>query len=331
MLMFHRHRRLLAVAVLVPVALAACGDDDDTTTGATTAPATTAAASTTAASAAAAGSFPVTVADDTGEVTIAAQPTAIVSLSPSLTETLFAVGAGEQVIAVDELSNFPDDAPVTDLSGFEPNLEAIAAHEPDLVLVSDDIGDVVAGLRAIDVPVLLFGAPVDMDGAYTQIERIGAATGHVGEAAELVAQMQTDIDAIVARVPARDAPLTYYHELDATYFSITSETFLGELYGLLGLRNIADAAAGAADSGGYPQLSAEYIVDANPDMIFLADASFGESPETVAARPGWGSVAAITTGAVFPVNEDLASRWGPRVVEYLDTIATHVETVAATA
>jgi len=330
MFMFHRYQRVgrvAALAVVVPLALAACGDDDDEATQSSTGTPTTtvAAAPTTTAAPADEAAFPVTVAADNGEVSIEFRPERIVSLSAALTESLYGVGAGDQVVAVDALSNYPPDAPVTDLSGYEPNIEAIAAHEPDLVVVSNDIGDVVAGLDAIGIPVLHLGAPADIDGAYSQIEQLGAATGHVGDAAELVANMQTDIDAIVARMPKRDAPLTYYHELDNTYFSVTSESFIGALYGELGLTNIADEATGAADSGGYPQLSAEYIVSANPDVIFLADAAFGESSETVAARPGWASMTAVTTGAIFPVDEDLASRWGPRIVDFLDSVATQLE------
>ncbi len=327
--MFHRYRRVVALAVVMPLALAACGDDDDVASQPSAEEPTTIAPAATTAAGIEEGAFPVTVAADNGEVTIEARPERIVSLSPSLTESLFGVGAGDQVVAVDALSNYPAGAPVTDLSGYEPNIEAIAAQDPDLVVVSDDIGDIVAGLDAIGIPVMHLGAAADIDAAFAQIERIGAATGHVGDAAELVANMQTDIDAIVARLPKRDAPLTFYHELDNTYFSVTSESFIGALYNVLGLTNIADEAAGAADSGGYPQLSAEYIVSANPDVIFLADAAFGESAETVAARPGWGSMTAVATGAIIPVDQDLSSRWGPRIVHFLDSVATQLEQVQA--
>ena len=250
-------------------------------------------------------------------------PERIISLSPSLTEMLFAIGAGEQVEAVDEQSDFPDDAPTTDLSGFEPNVEAIVDYDPDLVLISNDIGDVVAGLDAAGVETLLLPAAQTLQETYDQIEQLGGATGHVGDAAELVSDMKADIDDLATQVPERDEPLTYYHELDPTYFSVTSKTFLGELYALAGLENIADAAD--TDSSGYPQLSAEHILEQDPDLIFLADTvCCQQDADAVAARPGWSELSAVQNDGVVELDDDIASRWGPRVVELLRTIVKAV-------
>ena len=125
-------------------------------------------------------------------------------------------------------------------------------------------------------------------------------------------------------LPKRAEKLTYYHELDDTYYSVTSSTFIGQLYSLVGLRNIADEAKGAG--GGYPQLSAEYIVDADPDLIFLADTKCCEqTAASVAARPGWGEIAAVRNGAVVEVDDSLASRWGPRIVEFVRAVALALE------
>ena len=263
--------------------------------------------------------FPVTVIAGNGEVTIEQRPGRIVSLAPTATEVLFAIGAGEQVVAVDEFSNYPEEAPTTDLSGFEPNLEAVADLDPDLVVVSDDLNDIVSALTAVGIPVIHHPAAVSLDDAYTQIEQLGAATGNPEAAAELVAAMASDIDDLSGSVPDRADPLTYYHELDGSLFTVTSATFIGEMYGLAGLENIADAAEGADTL--YPQLSAEYIIESDPDLIFLADTQCcGESAETVAARPGWDQITAVTSGAVFALDDDIASRWGPRVVDLLETI-----------
>ena len=126
-------------------------------------------------------------------------------------------------------------------------------------------------------------------------------------------------------------PLTYFHELDTALYTVTSDTFIGQIYGLLGLESIADEAAGAADAGGYPQLSEEFIVDADPDVIFLADAQCcDQSPATVAARPGWENLTAVTSGNVVVVDEDVASRWGPRTVDFLREVAEALS-VGATA
>jgi iron complex transport system substrate-binding protein len=248
-----------------------------------------------------------------------AVPERIVSLSPAATEMLFAIGAGDQVVAVDDQSDYPEDVPKTDLSGFQPNVEAIAGYEPDLVVISNDTGDLVSSLEELDIEVLLQAAPVDLDGAYSQIKELGTATGHTSQAAELVEEMKVDIKALLNDLPDDVAGMTYYHELDAGLFSVTSATFIGAVYGLMGLENIADAVDDP--QGGYPQLSAEFIVEADPDFVFLADAEFGESPEKVAARPGWESITAVENDTVIAVDADLSSRWGPRVVDFIRLVA----------
>ncbi len=270
--------------------------------------------------------FPVTIQAANGDVTIAERPERIVSLSPTATEMLFAIGSGEQVEAVDDQSNYPAEAPVTDLSGFEPNVEAIASYEPDLVVYSTEPGNLGESLEGLGIPALWQDAAATLDAVYEQIDQLGVATGNVSEAEEVVETMRGEIEAIVGSIEPPDPPLTFFHELDDTYYSVTSSTFIGQLYSLVGLENIADEAKGAG--GGYPQLSAEYIVDADPDLIFLADTKCcGQSPGTVAKRPGWDRIAAVENGGVISLDDDVASRWGPRVVDYLRRIAEAVADV----
>jgi iron complex transport system substrate-binding protein len=267
--------------------------------------------------------FPVTIDATNGEVTIVARPERIVSLSPTATEMLFAIRAGDQVEAVDDQSNYPPDAPMTDLSGFEPNVEAIVSYEPDLVVYSTEPGDLGTTLDDLGIPALQQPAATTLDDVYEQIEQLGLATGSVSEAEAVVERMRAQIRSIAASIEPPSEPVTYYHELDDTYYSVTSSTFIGQLYSLVGLKNIADEAKGAG--GGYPQLSAEYIVDADPDLIFLADTKCcGQSPRTVSKRPGWDRIAAVENGGVIPLDDDVASRWGPRVVDYLRRIAEAV-------
>lgn len=276
------------------------------------------------------GGFPVTIDAANGSVTIPQQPERIISLSPTSTEMLFALGAGDQVVAVDDNSNYPPEAPTTDLSGFEPNVEAVAEFDPDLVVVSDDVNDILKSLKALDIPAIQQPVAQVFDDTYAQIEQLGAGTGHVAEAAELVGSMQSEIEELAASAPVFDEPPTYYHELDQTFFTATSETFIGQVYSLAGLQNIADAAKGAGT--GYPQLSAEYIIDANPDLIFLSDTKCcDQSAKTVAQRPGWSKLTAVKTGAVVELDDDIASRWGPRVVEFFAVVVsalTELETAA---
>ena len=250
-------------------------------------------------------------------------PTRIVSLSPTATEDLFAINAGKQVIAVDDQSTFPQAAPRTKLSGFKPNVEAIARYKPDLVVIANDTNKLAAQLKKLKIRVLIQPAATDLSQVYAEIAQLGAATGHRPKAAKLVASMKSRIAGIVASVPARSTPLTYYHELDPTFYSVTSSTFIGKIYGLLGLKNIADDATGA--ESGYPQLSSEAIVAKNPSLVFLADTKCCQiNAAAVAARPGWSNVAAVTNGGVVELDDDIASRWGPRVVSFLKTVADRV-------
>ncbi len=318
-------RRIMLILTLLAIVACSAEGGSTTTTGevATTTvasdPTTTAEPdpTTTAADA----GFPVEVSDASGAVTIEAMPESIVSLSSTGTEMLFAIGAGEQVVAVDEFSTYPTEAPITDLSGFTPNIEAIVGYEPDLVVISFDPGELVSGLEAVGVPTLLLPTALSLDDSYTQLEVLGSATGHVGEAAEAVAQMQADIDEIVATTSI-PAGVTFYHEVDATLFSASSNSFLGQIYGLLGLTNIADEAD--TDGTGFPQLASEYIVSQDPDIIYLADVDFGVTPESLSERPGWAEMSAVQNDAIVPLEAYLASNWGPRVVELLGLIAESV-------
>lgn len=318
--MFRNH--VPGVALSLALVLAACGGGDATST---TTVATTTSQDSTTSTAIQAAEFPVTVEWNGITTTIEAQPQAIVSLSPTATEMLFAVGAGSQVIAVDEYSYYPDDAPVTDLSGFTPNLEAIVSYAPDLVVVSDDIDGIVSALGGVGIPTLVLPGVATTDEVFDQIRVVGAATGNVSRADELASEMESEIDALVSGIDRPDEPLTYYHELGSdgggSFYSVTSSTFIGEVFGAFGLENIADPAD--TDGFGYPVLSVEFLLDADPDLIFYTSCC-GDTPETIAARPGWDSITAVQNGALYELNDDLASRWGPRLVEFFRLVATAI-------
>jgi iron complex transport system substrate-binding protein len=286
--------------------LAACGSSStDTATDDTSVDTTVAVAD-----------FPVTV----GDLTLEVRPERIVSMSPTATEMLFAIGAAGQVIAVDNYSNFPAEAAnLEKVDSFEPNVEAIAGLEPDLVIATYDPGNLVEQLNVLDIPVFFAGAVADLEGAYEQLEQIGALTGNLAAAQEFAASMRSDIDSIVASVDPAAAELSYYYELDPTLYSVTSNTFVGGVMSLFGLTNIAD---GVEEGNDYPQLSAEVIVEKNPDIIMLADTLCCEqTAATVAARDGWADLAAVQNGNVVVLNDDIASRWGPRLVDLVRTVA----------
>jgi iron complex transport system substrate-binding protein len=266
--------------------------------------------------------YPLVISSGGYSTTITKKPTRIISLSPSATESLFEIGAGKQVLAVDSLSNFPKSAPITQLSAFEPNVEAIAALKPDLVVLSVDAMKsmvVKEALEKLKIPVLMEKAPETLAQAYKEIEVLGAVTDRTAEAKKVTFKMASLIKSIINRTK-KSVKITFFHELDNTLYSVTSDTFIGKVYKDFGLINIADKAAGA-DSYGYPQLSAEYLLKADPDVIFLADAEYGESAATVKARAGWSGITAVTKKNVFALPNDIPSRWGPRLVDFYRYVA----------
>jgi iron complex transport system substrate-binding protein len=312
-----------AAAVACAAALAGCSS-----AGSSASSASSVSAAPSAAKAAAASSFPVTVKTANGTVTIKAMPARIVSLSPTSTEDLYAIGAGQQVVAVDQDSNYPVGVPKTGLSGLTPNIEAIAKYNPSLVVAWENTGGLVSGLAKLGIPVLLEPAVSTLAGAYAQIEQLGEATGHTAQAQRVVATMKEQIAADVKKAGASHKNLTYYWELSANpYYSVTSRTFIGQIVGMFGLKNIADAADKASD-GGYPELSEEYIVTARPQIIFLADNQpndGGQTPAVVAKRPGWSAIPAVKNHEVIALNDDIASRWGPRLPQLVAQIALAIE------
>lgn len=326
-------RRLIPLAIVAAMVTAACGSSD---AGGSEPPSTQPTASvsrtttteqeeTTTTTKAADDGFPVVVDAPNGLVRIESRPERVVSISPTSTEVLFAIGAGEQVVAVDSMSNFPTHAPVTDLSAFTPSVEAIASYEPDLVFLSFDPGDIVAGLEAIGIPVILHGTAFAVDDAFAQWEQTGAATGHIAAAVGLVADTVASMESAFGSLSDLDVAMSYYYELDPTLYSVTSETFIGDLLEPSGMMNIADA--GDPDGSGYPQLSAEYVVASDPTLILLADTKCcGASAETVAERPGWDTLTAVMSDSVVELDDDVASRWGPRIAELvMDVVEAMLE------
>ncbi len=312
--------------VVLGLTMAACGGTASIGTGeetsttsststVTTAPSTTTTTTESTGGESDTGAFPVTLDTPAGPLVLDERPDSIVSLSPTATELLFAIGAGPQVVAVDEFSTHPPEAPVTDLSGYTPNVEAILSYDPDLVVVANDLDSVVSSLTAVGVPVLLQPAVETIEGIPGQLVQLGVATGNREGAEAAVEEMTVRLDEALARVPDLDQPLTYFHELDPSLYTVTSDTFIGSVYELVGLVNIADPAD--EDGFGYPQLSEEFVIEADPDLIFLAD---GERPETVGERAGWSSLSAVVDDAVFEVDADISSRWSHRIVEFLEQV-----------
>ncbi len=265
--------------------------------------------------------FPVTIVTAEGKVTVAKRPLRVISLSPTATESLFAIGAGPQVVAVDNQSDYPKSVPKTSLSGYTPNVEAIAGYRPDLVVAAYDPKGLSAALRKLGIPVVVQGAASTFRGAYQQIRQLGLVTGHVSDAARVITGMKTKINRIVRASRPKAGGLSVYHELTPDLYSASTKSFVGKVYEALGLRNIADSADTAGT--GYPQLSAEYVVSQSPDLIVLADSvCCGQTAATVAARPGWDRIKAVRSGSIVRIDDSIASRWGPRLVNFFRALAS---------
>jgi iron complex transport system substrate-binding protein len=267
-------------------------------------------------------SFPLTVRDAGGTVSLRAAPRRVLSLSPTATEDLFAIGAGPQVSAVDARSDYPAGAPHTSLSALEPNLEAIAAVRPDLVVISDESPPSLAReLRKLGLTVLVDPAARTLASAYQQILELGLATDHAGAARALVACMRSRIGMLAESVRAHVRHRSVYDEISPDFYAASSRTFVGKLLSMFGLRNIADAAPDPTGVG-YPKLSAEYVLAANPEVVLLSDSDCcKQSAAAVAARPGWARMAAVHDRDVIALGDDVASRWGPRTVDLAALIA----------
>lgn len=295
----------ITVALALAAIATACGGGQEEAAPATTTPSPSPA-------------FPATVTGSDGKsVTLAAAPQRIVALAPSFVEVLYAVGAGDSVVAVDDNTDFPPEAAAkTKISGFQPSVEGIADQSPDLVIITYDPGGLREALGRLNIAVLNLNAPESVQGTFDQIQLLGQATGHQDEAEKLVSDMRAGVDAITAKLADVQQGPTVFHELDSTYYTAGPGSFVDDLYTTLKASNIA-AGTGQA----YPQMSAEAIILGNPQVIVLADEDAGESPQTVAARPGWGQIAAVQNQRVYTVDPDIVSRPGPRLVDALQTLA----------
>lgn len=263
--------------------------------------------------------YPLTVIDDLGrEVTLTAEPQRLIAMVPSHTELVCALGACERLVAVDDFSNHPE--AVNDLphlgSAFTPDLEALVALEPDLVLV-DEYSEMAAALSELGI-VVYAGTPQSLDEIFDSYEIVGALLNREAEAALLADRVRGTIDAVAARTAGIE-PVRVYFEIDATPYSVGPNSFIGLLLARAGGISIVPA-----DLGDFPQIDPEFVVAADPEMIVLADAPFGESLATLRERPGWSALGAIEKGAVAELSQaqvDLLNRAGPRVGEAVQFLA----------
>ncbi len=248
----------------------------------------------------------------------------IVSLAPSNTEILYAIGAGDQVVGRDEFSDYPAEAkdlPSVGGSMGEYDFEAIAALEPDLVLATAiNTPKQVKALEELGITVYMLPNPDDLDGLYANLTTVGQLTGHEAETQVLVDSLKARVQVVLEKVAISSYLPVVFYELDGTDpakpWTAGPDTFMSKWISLAGGRNVGDE----MDSS-WAQISQEALIVANPEIILLGDAAYGMTPEQVAARPGWDAIAAVESGKILVFDDNLISRPGPRLVDALETLA----------
>ena len=319
-------RALVTLASLVLV-VAACSGGAATASPPTTSPPAASAPPSAAPSVAAspsAAAFPISLTDDEGTaVEIAAEPERIVSLTPATTEILFAIGAGERVVATTDFDDYPPEAvALPDVASFTAvDVEKIVGLEADLVLAGgNNFNDpaAIAQLRSLGTPVVVTYA-ADIEGVLRDIELVGAAVGEADAARDLAVSMQARFDQVGAATAGLERPRVFY-ELDATteIYTAADDSFVEQMIELAG---------GDPITTGSPtsfSISLERLIDADPQLILLGDAAYGVTPEIVAARPGWAVMTAVRDGRITAVDDIVITRPGPRLVEGLRQLAAAI-------
>ena len=301
-----RTAALVAATTLAVAALGACGSSGP--------PASTG-------SAGGSTAFPLTVQATNGRVVVQHRPSRIVSLSPTATQMLYSIGAGSQVVAVDEYSTLPANAPHTNLNALEVSAEGLETYRPDLVLLAPGgQANLISQLAVLHVPALMLPPANNLSDTWSQYRQIGRATGHQAQANAEISHLQSEVTAAVNSAGTAGRGKTYYIEFSSDLYTATSKTFDGTMFALMGMKNIADTAGGGSD--GYPQLSAEFLLKADPDYVFLADdVCCGQSAATFGARAGYSTLSAVTNHRIFLINDNVAGQWGPNIVEFVQDVA----------
>lgn len=269
---------------------------------------------------------PVVVKDGEGKEFRMDKPAQkIISLAPSNAEILYAIGAGKQVVAREDFTNYPEEVkslPSVGGSTGKYSLEQIAKLQPDLILASPlTAPDVIKSLQDITPNVFVVPNPKDMEGLYANLQTVGTLTGHQAEADKLAGELRARVKAVADKLAnVTDRPKVFY-ELDATDpakpWTAGPGTFIDLLIGMAGGQNI-----GSSLKGDWVQISQEELIVQNPDVILLGDSLYGGiKPEQVAARPGWNGINAVKNNRVLEFNDDLVSRPGPRMVQGLEELA----------
>ncbi len=321
--LWRRSRRAASMLALllaaVSLALVGCAEDEPSEATGTAEAAATTTAGATAEASTAPTEAPSTIeaVDASGETVMLEAPASrIVSHSPAATEILFAIGAGDAVVAADEFSNYPAEAEaLPKVTYSSPDPEQDLAFEPDLVIFAGRQESSLAHFRELDLRVFYLEEPTDLDGVFESVRILGQLTGHEEGAEAVIADMQATLDRVAATIAdVEEGPLVFW-ELTEDLYTVSPDSFIGAALTFVKARNVA-----AGVEGDFPQLSSEVIVEANPDVILMADAGFVD-PASVPQRAGWSGITAVAGGAIYPVDGDVMSRPGPRIAQGIEDLA----------
>lgn len=275
-----------------------------------------------------------TVAEQTAEislvdglgrtVTLSSPATSIVSLSPSNTELLYAVGAGDMMVGRDSFSDYPEGvSDLPDIGGgySEYNLEMLVDMDPDLVLAAEiNTAELVQSIEDLGITVFYISNPIVLDDLYTTIENVGILTGNEENAQQLIEQSKQRVEMVVDAISQVENTPVVFYELDATDptkpYTPGPDTFYSTLINMAGGKNLGDSL-----SASWAQISLEELVLQDPDLILLGDAVWGITPESVGEREGWNTLTAVQQGNVLPFDDNLLARPGPRLIDGLEALA----------
>jgi iron complex transport system substrate-binding protein len=249
----------------------------------------------------------------------------IISLAPSTTEILFAIGAGEQVVGREDFTNYPEEAlelPSIGGTWGDLNTEAMLALEPDLVLAAPLTTDEqIASMTDVGLTVFKLSNPTTMTEMYDLLRTAAVLTGHEEETEALIDSLIARVDAVTAVIAEAETTPVVFYELDGTSdpaapWTTGPGTFIDTLITMAGGQNVASDLEGE-----WVQISVEELIARDPDVLLLGDANYGVTIQSVAERAGWGGLSALANDTVFTFNDDLASRPGPRLVDGLEQMA----------
>jgi len=268
----------------------------------------------------------LTFTDSLGRsVKLAGPAKKVVSFAPSNTEILFAVGAGKQVVGRDDISDFPAEAKnIPAVGGFEKyNTEQLVALKPDLILMAEiNSVELVKTMEDLGLTVYYLSNPKTIEDMYSNLKIVAQLTGHEKETATLIQSLKARVATIDEKLKSPSSRPIVFYEIDSTDpakpYTAGPNTFVDLLISRAGGRNLATV-AGITDS--YPQVSVEQIVATDPNLIILGDSMWGITVESVEQRPGWEKLSAVTGKQVFPFDDNIVSRPGPRLVDGLEALA----------